>query len=122
MAVKYKYIIKNLQKQSVFKIEDEVFNNVVSSVGFEMIGEELIDDVIYSSVHYGVCPLITPSLDNFVNYEDLTEDFILQAVKTLYPIESVKLDIVKDIENQKNPTTKEEAFPWGEKEEQEPIQ
>ena len=122
MAVKYKYIIKNLQKQDVFKIEDEVFNNVVASVGFEMVGEELVDDVVYSSVHYGVCPLLTPSLDNFVNYEDLTEEFILQAVKALYPIESVKLDIVKDIENQKNPITKEEAFPWGEKEEQEPIQ
>jgi hypothetical protein len=117
MAIEYKYIIQNLQKQKSFHLsETEIFDNVVTSVGFEIIGEELIDGITYRGVHYAVCPLLVPSKEGFITYEELTENVILQAIQSLYPIEAAKLDIVKDIENQKNPITKEEAFPWGESE------
>lgn len=115
MALVYKLKITSLSKQESFKLnEDQDLNNVVTSVKFYLEGSEIDGDNIVSSRHDGVCPLLVPTVEDFIEYEDLTEDLIKTAVEALYPIEQVKMDIVKEIENKKNPITNETVLPWGE--------
>lgn len=115
MALVYKLKITSLSKQESFKLsEDQDLNNVVTSVKFYLEGSEIDGDDIFSARHDGVCPLLVPTVEDFIEYEDLTEDLIKTAIEALYPIEQVKMDIVKEIENKKNPITNETVLPWGE--------
>ncbi len=115
MALTYNLNITSLSKQQSFRLDtEEILNNVVTSVKFCLEGSEIIDDDLWSGAHYGVCPLLVPTGEGFVEYEDLTEDLIKSAVEKLYPIDQAKLDIVKQIENKKNPITNDNILPWGE--------
>lgn len=118
MALVYNLTIVSLSKQQSFYLDEEnSLSDVVTSVKFYLEGSEIDGDNIFSARHDGVCPLLVPNIEDFVEYEDLTEDLIKTAVESLYPIEQSKIDIAKQIENQKNPTTNEIILPWGEENE-----
>ena len=115
MALTYNLKIISLSKQQSFRLDtEEVLDNVVTSVKFYLEGSETIDDKLWSGAHYGVCPLLVPTVEGFVEYEDLTEDLIKSAIEKLYPMNQAKLDIIKQIEDKKNPITNESVLPWGE--------
>ncbi|CAB4162832.1 hypothetical protein UFOVP787_137 [uncultured Caudovirales phage] len=84
--------------------------DVVKIVHWRYIGT----DGTYSENRYGSVGLDTPSSDNFISFNDLTETEIIEWItpKLHVSVEEMQQNIETSINNQKNPPIINKSPPW----------
>jgi hypothetical protein len=106
----YTWKLKSLKRK-----DTENIKNIIVQTYWEKIGTN--ENEITGSFH-GATPFDLTTIDpnNFVEYEDLTEEMILEWVKSVVVDsyeEHVNQQIEKQIQEKENPATEvTEEFPW----------
>jgi hypothetical protein len=117
MNIQYTWSVESLEKLPSLKLSEEnSLSNVVTSVSFKYEGVVQDNDPVGSqnlkSSFYGTCPLLTPVAEGFIEFADLVESDILNAVKALYGVSQMQEYIVKSIEDQMDPKETTTELPW----------
>lgn len=109
----YTWKLKSLKKK-----DTQELTNIIVQTYWEKIGTNENGDI---GIFSGATPfeLSTVDPDNFVKYEDLTEEMILNWIQSVVVgsyEEHVNEQITKQIEEKINPITEvTQDFPWGSK-------
>tara|TARA_R100001463_G_scaffold22330_3_gene53527 strand:+ start:280 stop:639 length:360 start_codon:yes stop_codon:yes gene_type:complete len=85
-------------------------SDVITNVQFEYKGTD--SDSGFSHSFMGAIPIGKPESSNFVPLADLTENEVIEWVKSIYNLDHPNEQIEKGIENQIVPEDKEAPLPW----------
>ena len=92
---------------SVEVTQTDDLSNVVKKVIWQLKGSE---DEIAVFVPFST-EMDPPNNEQFINFEDLTEEIMISWVSEKIDVASIKLNILKEIELKKNPVL-EKPLPW----------
>jgi hypothetical protein len=119
--MKYEWKITGIKRKDA---SSENLNNIIVQTYWKKIGT---DENGNSAEFQGATPfdVSTVDKDNFTNYEDLTEEMVLDWIKSVVVDsyeEHVNYNIQKQIDEKINPIVEERnEFPWGSVDEVIPI-
>lgn len=109
MAVTYTWQIKSLKKTNGASLSD-----VIVGTNWECKGT---DENGHTGVFNGATPFELSSVDseNFVSYENLTEEIVLDWIKGVVVgtyWDHVQMQIIRQIDLKKNPVVEVSNLPW----------
>lgn len=90
-------------------------SDVITNVQFEYKGTDSESGFSYSFM--GAIPIGSPEPSSFVPLKDLTENEVIEWVKSIYPMDHPNEQVEKGIESQKVPKDEEAKLPWQPEEE-----
>lgn len=109
MEITYSWKITAITKADLV----ENLENVVVHARWTKTGT---DELGNQGVFQGATPLSSPNPEQFTAYEDLTEEIVLDWIKSVVVgsyEEHVHSMIVRQINQKRNPTVETNHFPWG---------
>lgn len=107
MAIAYTWLVEQLEAYP----KQGIYTDVVFNVRWRL---NAIDDGDQATA-FGSVPVELSKTDPFTPYEDLTQDQVLDWVKTALNqkgVADLEADLAKQINSRKNPTTVSPALPW----------
>lgn len=96
-------------------LSEDGLNNIVSSIPWKLVAT-VSEDKPYIAFYSTVTNLSKPSDDNFVPFEQLTEDDVISWISSVENIEQIKEYLHGEIDSQINPVEKIIDFPFVNKE------
>jgi len=85
-------------------------SDVITNVRFEYKGTDSESGFSYSFT--GAIPIGAPESSSFVPLKDLTENEVIEWVKSIYPMDHPNEQIEKGIQNQIVPKDEDAKLPW----------
>jgi len=96
-------------KLDVKLLEDEL-QNIVYQAQFKYIAKS--EDDQYSAVMSGSCPIQDPDPENFIPFEDLTEQMVSDWILNIVDFEQLQQALDEQITKKQYPTVESKNVPW----------
>jgi len=109
--VEYKWYISSLEAKPSFEGKQKV----VHTIHWRLMGKETVDDKTYIAEVYGATNVDYEENENFIEYDDLSEENVVEWVKSKLGTETVQNNetfVANNIELQKNPPSISPPLPW----------
>jgi len=101
--INYSWIIPENAFQ-VLQNENGLFN-VIKYIKWIRCAEDIDNDIIYQSEYSSIYGCPDPNADNYIIYENLTEEIVVSWLESGLNMERIDGALAKDIANQKLPKT-----------------
>jgi hypothetical protein len=92
------------------KLLENTLENVVYQAQFKYIAKS--EDRQYSAVMSGSCPIQDPDPENFIPFEDLTEQMVSDWVLDIVDFEQYQQILDEQITKKQYPTVESKDVPW----------
>ena len=86
------------------KKHEQDLNNIIILIHWRYNATSEIQQKSYFAETYGATILPTPSIENFIPYEQITKQQVISWLETLIDVPAMQLSLDADIELQINPT------------------
>ena len=107
--INYKWIINALE----YAPKEGTLENVVKSVAWRYAAEkEYEGEIIYQDI-YGSQAVGEPNPDNYIPYNDLTEQEVISWLEATLPVDEYQVILAAQIENIINPKIVVDNNPFG---------
>ena len=94
------------------KPQEEGQENVVFNIHWRKKATETVGDKTYAADTYGACTVGAPDAENFIAFEDLTEEVVITWLEAVLDVETIDRQLDAQIEDQKNPPVVTKTVPW----------
>ena len=94
------------------KQDTEGLADVVSVIHWRKSATEVVGDKTYTGYNYGACLIAPPDEENFIAFEDLTEEEVISWLEATLDVNAIDASLDAQIETQKNPPVVTKKAPW----------
>jgi hypothetical protein len=93
-------------------VESEGLPNVINMIHWRYNATQVDGDKTWFAETYGATSVAQPNPQNFVPYEDVTEDEVIGWLEAVLPVEAMQASLEANINLQINPTEITLPLPW----------
>jgi len=93
-------------------VESEGLPNVINVIHWRYNATKVDGDKTYFADIYGSSSVSQPNPQNFIPYEDVTEEEVISWLEKILPVEDMKLGLEANIALQINPVEVTLPLPW----------
>jgi hypothetical protein len=93
-------------------VESEGLPNVINMIHWRYNATQADGDKTWFAETYGATSVAQPNPQNFVPYEDVTEDEVIGWLEAVLPVEAMQSSLEANINLQINPTEITLPLPW----------
>jgi hypothetical protein len=108
MKTNFQWVISQLN----CAVESEGLPNVINIIHWRYNASQVDGDKTYFSGTYGASSVAQPNPQNFIPYEDVTEQEVINWLEEILPVEDMKLSLENNIALQINPVEVVLPLPW----------
>jgi|14_taG_2_1085336.scaffolds.fasta_scaffold00684_7 hypothetical protein len=92
------------------KLSEEELQNIVYQAQFRYIAES--EDLKYSAAISSSCPIQNPDPENFIPFEDLTEQMVSDWISNIVDFGQYQQTLDEQITKKQYPTVESKSVPW----------
>jgi hypothetical protein len=106
--MEYKWVISALN----CAVESEGLPNVINQIHWRYNATKVEGDKTYFAETYGAVNASQPNPQNFIPYEDVTEEEVIAWLEQILPVEDMQSSLEASIALQINPVEVTLPLPW----------
>jgi hypothetical protein len=108
METNFKWLISSMD----CAVESNGLNNVINVIHYRYNATKIEGDKTYFAETYGAVNVAQPNPQNFIPYEDVTEQEIINWLEQILPVEAMQSSLEANIALQINPVEVTLPLPW----------
>jgi len=108
METNFQWVIAQLN----CAVESEGLPNVINVIHWRYNANQVDDNKTYYADTYGSSGVAQPNPQNFIPYEDVTEEEVINWLEQILPVDDMKLGLEANIALQINPVEVTLPLPW----------